>query len=169
MKPGLRMTAARLRPEVERHVPELLAYLERLLLVPYPDVERLASAVKERAAAQAEHAPRKAPALRLWLLRFATDLAEGEWDYRGARREADLADLAARLPPGSPGAADAAVEHLAFCFSWSCARYSEPLLRRRVRPCAPGGCGRRSSARRPLSFSKMLVLSRRDSLTLGPV
>ena len=45
----------------------------------------------------------------------------------------------------------------------------EPALRRRVRPCWPGGNGRRSSARRPFSFSKMLVPRRRETRTFGPV
>src|SRR4029078_5959924 len=58
--------------------------------------------------------------------------------------------------------------YLAFCFSCSWTRYSEPLLRRRSRPCAPGGKGRRSSALRPLSFSKMLVPRRREVFTFGP-
>ena len=43
------------------------------------------------------------------------------------------------------------------------------LVRRRVRPWAPGRYGRRSSALRPLSFSKMLVPRRRIEPTFGPV
>src|ERR1700712_37880 len=59
--------------------------------------------------------------------------------------------------------------YFAFCFSCSWARYSLPALRRRVRPCWPGGEGRRSSAPRPFSFSKMLVARRRAARPLGPV
>ena len=59
--------------------------------------------------------------------------------------------------------------YFAFCFSCSWARYSLPALRRRVRPWAPGGKGRRSSALRPFSFSKMLVDRRRETRTFGPV